>query len=353
MPPARSTASHASVAYLRIPEFAQRGVADEAHLKEALEKVVAGALPVLRADEYIVVDAPEGLAVVVLANPRGALRFAWRAGLDREIEPAIGLAHGPVRIAQGQPPVLYGDALIAAEGAAKATNPGRVSASRDFRDALTRVHPGMRRLLVRSGSAVDDQGRAHEIFRADERTAGRRSSLFFWTTILIAIGIVGAGYVVKVTRPPPPVPQVITAPPVTPSVPEVVPGAVTFDIKPEGEIWVDGAFKGKSPPLKKIQVPPGNHAIEVRSGHFKPMTAELTVGQGEEFAVEHNFIAKAPPKAPVKSATKTLPRPQAPAATPSQTKRAATPEQEKGFWSRFFQLFKGDDRPAPAGSPGG
>jgi hypothetical protein len=334
MPPARSTASHASVAYLRIPEFAQRGVAEEAHLKERLEKVVAQALPVLRADEYIVLDAPEGLAVVVLANPRGALRFAWRAVLDGEIEPAIGLAHGPVRVAQGQPPVLYGDALIAAEGAAKATNPGRVSASRDFRDALTRVHPGMRRLLVRSGSAVDDQGRAHEIFRADERTAMKRRQLFFATTAFIAVGIVGAGFVIKATRPPPPPPPA----PIAPPAPEVVPGAVTFDVKPEGEIWVDGTFKGKSPPLKKIQVPAGNHTIEVRSGNFKPMTAELTVGQGEEFAVEHNFIAKAPPKAPVKSPTKILPKPK-PQAQPRKGS-----QQDKGIWDRFVDWFKGQER---------
>jgi hypothetical protein len=314
-------------------------VAEEADLKERLEKVVAGALPVLRADEYIVLDAPEGLAVVVLANPRGALQFAWRAGLDRDVEPAIGLAHGPVRVAQGQPPVIYGDALIAAEGAAKATNPGRISASRDFRDALSRVHPGMRRLLPRSGSAVDDQGRAHEIFRADERTATKRRRFFFATVLVLAIAIVGAGYVVKVTRPPPPPPPVVTPTPAA----EPIPGAVTFDIKPEGEIWVDGALKGKSPPLKKIQVAPGNHTIEVRNGAFKSMTAELTVGQGEEFAVEHNFIARAPPKAPVKSATKTLPprpRPQA------QARRAGAPE-EKGFWDRFVDWFKGQERAPP------
>src|SRR5258708_33621772 len=99
MSPARSSASHASVAYLRIPDFAQHGVAEEAHLKERLEKGVAAALAVLRLHEWIVLDASEGLAVVVLANPRGALRFAWRIGADPELAPAIGLPHGPVRAA--------------------------------------------------------------------------------------------------------------------------------------------------------------------------------------------------------------------------------------------------------------
>ena len=330
MSPARSTASHASVAYLRIPEFAQRGVAEEADLKERLEKVVAGALPLLGADEYIVLEAPEGLAVVVLANPRGALRFAWRAGEDRDIDAAIGLAHGPVRVAHGQPPVLYGDALLAAEGAAKATNPGRISATRDFRDALTRSHPGLRRLLARSGSAVDEQGRAHEIFRADERAALRRRRAFFAMAGLMAVAIVAAGIAIRATRPPPPPPP---APPAPAPVPEPLPGAVTFDVKPEGEIYVDGVLKGKSPPLKKIQVPAGNHTIEVRNGTFKPLVAELGVGPGEEFAVEHNFITRTPPKAPVKAPAK------APAKPKPQPKQA--PRAEKGIWERFVEWFKG------------
>jgi hypothetical protein len=329
MSPARSTASHASVAYLRIPEFAQHGVSEEAHLKERLEKVVAGALGVLRAGEWIVLEAPEGLAVVVLANPRGALRFAWRAGADRELEPAIGLAHGPVRVAQGQPPVLYGDALLAAEGAARATGPGGVSASRDFRDALTRSHPGMRRLLARSGSAVDDQGRAYEIFRADRRTCDKRRRAFFAVTGLVAIGVVGAGIAIRATRPPPPLPP---PPPAPAPAPEPIPGAVTFDIKPEGEIYLDGALKGKSPPLKKIQVPAGSHVIEVRNGTFKPLITELAVGPGEEFAVQHNFVAAQPPRPPVKTPAK--PRPQAKQAP-------APPPKEKDFWDRFKDWLKG------------
>jgi hypothetical protein len=333
MPPARSTASHASVAYLRIPEFATRAVAEEAHLKEQLEKAVAAALPGLSAGEWIVLDASEGLAIVVLANPRGALRFAWRAGADRDLAPAIGLAHGPVRVAQGQPPVLYGDALLAAEGAARATSPGRICATRDFRDALTRSQPGMRRLLARAGSAVDDQGRAYEIFRADRRAIGRRRRGFFAVVVLVALLIVGAGFAIHALKPPPPPPP---APVVPPPPPEPLPGAVTFEIKPEGEVYVDGVLKGKSPPLKKIQVPPGNHAIEVRNPKFKALTTELAVGPGEEFAVEHNFVAKQPPKPPVKTPAK--PRP-APKPAPAKAK-----EEEKGLWSRFVDWFKGPER---------
>ena len=329
MPPARSTASHASVAFLRIPDFAQLPVAEQAGLKERLENVVAAAMPPVRADERIVAEAPEGLAVVFLDNTSAALKLAWGAGGDPEMVPAIGIAHGPVRVAQGQPPVLYGDALLAAEGAARATNAGGVSATRDFRDALSRSHPGMRRLLVRVGSAVDDQGRAFEIFRADARTATRRRQRFFATAGMIAIAIVAAGFAIQALRPaPPPPPAPIPAP-----APEPSPGAITFEIKPEGEVYVDGVLKGRSPPLKKIQVPPGDHVIEVRSGTFKPLVTELAVGQGEEFAVTHNFVAAQPPKPPVKTKAPAKPRPQ-PKASPKEP-------AEKGFWQRFTDWFKG------------
>jgi predicted DNA-binding antitoxin AbrB/MazE fold protein len=115
--------------------------------------------------------------------------------------------------------------------------------------------------------------------------------------------------------------------PIPAPAPEPLPGAITFEIKPEGEIYVDGVLKGKSPPLKKIQVPAGEHVIEIRNGTFKPLVTELSVGQGEEFAVQHNFVAAQPPKPPVKTKAPPKPRPQAQSGPP----KAA----EKGVWQRF------------------
>ena len=334
MPAPRSTASHASVAFLKIPDFAQHAVPEQAQLKERLEKAVASALPVLRADEWIVLDASEGLAVVVLANPRGALRFAWRAGADPDLEPAIGLAHGPVRVTQGQPPVLYGDAFLAAEGAARAAAPGGVNASWEFRHALGRSHPGLARSLSRSGAAVDAQDRAFDVYRADRQSSDKRRRNFVATAAVVAMAIIGAGVLIREMRPPPPPPP---PPPVAPAtvVPEPLPGALTFDIKPEGEVYLDGVLKGKSPPLKKVQLPAGNHVIEIRSGKFKPMVTELAVGPGEEFAVEHNFVVTRPPKPPTKTPAK------APAKAKSAQPKAAPPAEEKGLWDRFVEWFKG------------
>src|SRR6185295_13141037 len=97
----RSTAAHASVAFLRIHGFGQQPVVEQARLKSRLEELAGAACARLRADERIVLDAPEGLAVVVLANPRGALELAWRAGDGSGLALAVGIAHGPVRVNPG------------------------------------------------------------------------------------------------------------------------------------------------------------------------------------------------------------------------------------------------------------
>jgi len=322
MSPARSTASHASVVFLKIHDFAQQVVADQARLEAALEKIVAGALPVLGADQSIVLDAPGGLAVVVLANPRGALRFAWRAAAGRDLDFSVGLSHGAVRLAPGPLQVVYGDALITAEAVARATEAGGVSASREFRDAITRSHPGMRRLLARIGSAIDAHERAHEMFRADVAWVGARRRTFYAIAGITAAIVLAIGIGIRANRPPPPPP---------PAPPEPPPGAVTFDIKPEGEIYIDGTLKGMSPPLKRIQLLAGKHVVEVRSGTLKPLVVDLAIGPGEEFAVQHAFVVPPPAPAPAKTA----PKPAKPKAQQRQQ------QQQKSIWDRVVDWFNG------------
>jgi hypothetical protein len=216
--------------------------------------------------------------------------------------------------------VVYGDALITAEAVARATESGGVSASRDFRDAITRSHPGMRRLLARIGSAIDAHERAHEMFRADQSWVAARRRSFYAIAGFTAALVLAVGVGIRANRPPPPPP---------PAPPEPSPGAVTFEIKPQGEIYIDGALKGVSPPLKRIQLPAGKHVIEVRSGTLKPLVVELSIGPGEEFAVQHVFGA---PPVPV---AKRTPNPAAKPRAQQQQK------QQKSFWDRITDWFNG------------
>jgi len=328
MPASRSTASHASVVFLRIEDFAEQLIAEQARLKGWLEEKVAAALQLLAPNERIVLDAPAGLAVVVLADPQGALRFAWRLAAEREIEFSVGLAHGPVRIAPGTIQVMYGDALIAAEAVARATGPGGVSASREFRDALARSQPGMRRLMAPSGSAIDAHDRAREMFSADERVVESRRRIFLGVAAVVATFILAGGVTIRLNRKPPPPPPKPVPPP------EPALGAVTFDVKPEGEVYVDGVLKGTSPPLTRIQLPAGKHVVEIRRGDLKPMTVDLAIGPGEELAVSHTFVVPPPPKPSPPKSQPAKPRPQP---RPHQKQQQ---QEEKSWWQRFLDSFK-------------
>jgi hypothetical protein len=161
------------------------------------------------------------------------------------------------------------------------------------------------------------------MFHADAPWVAARRRTFFAVVGFAAAMILGIGIAIRMNRPPPPPP---------PPPPEPAPGAVIFDVKPEGEVFIDGVLKGTSPPLKRVQLPSGKHVVELRSGTLKPMTVELAIGPGEEFMVQHTFVVPPPPpaKAP------------APKAPPKAAKRqpAQQQQEEKSLWQRFLELFK-------------
>ena len=69
----------ASVVFLRIQDFARRPASEQARLRAQLEAVVAVTTAELEPASRIVLEASDGTAVVVLQDPRGALRLAERA----------------------------------------------------------------------------------------------------------------------------------------------------------------------------------------------------------------------------------------------------------------------------------
>ncbi len=57
---------------------------------------------------------------------------------------------------------------------------------------------------------------------------------------------------------------------------------------------VDGESRGRSPPLKRVEVNPGKHTIEVRHPQNAPLTLEVDLSPGEELTVRHAFSTLAP-----------------------------------------------------------
>jgi hypothetical protein len=63
-------------------------------------------------------------------------------------------------------------------------------------------------------------------------------------------------------------------------------------------VRIDGEVKGRSPPLKRLEISPGKHTIELRHPQSTPLTLQIDLSPGEEFTVRHAFFAPRPTPAP-------------------------------------------------------
>ena len=66
-------------------------------------------------------------------------------------------------------------------------------------------------------------------------------------------------------------------------------GEVSLAVSPWGEIWVNGSFRGVTPPLTQLSLPAGQHELVVRNGESPDHRVTLTVRAGETLRVQHRF----------------------------------------------------------------
>ena len=111
----------ANIAFLRIARFAERGVEEQARLKERLEERVREAIAGLPAADRIVLDAADGMALVHFgdAGPRARHR-AGPVRRRRARNPSrSGLNHGPIAVtARDAGAMVFGDGIASAAAAA-------------------------------------------------------------------------------------------------------------------------------------------------------------------------------------------------------------------------------------------
>jgi hypothetical protein len=313
----------ASVVVLRVAQFTRKSVAEQVKLKERLDALVTFAIRPVPAASRIVLDAPEGVAVVLLDGPGAALDLAKRSQFAAEgLHLCIGVNHGPVvsAIDAHRGPGLLGDGLAAAVSLSNASKSGRFVASRSFREALKVSDPRRVRELGAAGTYTDPQLREHELFALDWRPAfARRLRLVVYGTLAIA-AIIGSGFGLRLVRfayEPPPPPQ---------------PALVLLQITPRGDVYVDGVWQGASPPLRQVEVDAGPHIIEVRNKPSPPLRLEVSLGSGESMTITHTFAPPAPApaaKSPPKTAAK---RPEKKVEKKPEEPRQKTP---RDYWREF------------------
>ena len=186
----------ASVAFLKIHDFGRRPVVEQARLRAQLEAVVAVTLPELDAGARVVLDAADGIALVVLGDARGTLRIAERtlaagvAGLPL----AIGITHGAVRQSDdGSGEGLSGDGIAVAAAIAELAGPQKLLLTREFRLALADAAPGAEAAVAAAGTHTDASLRAHELYKPDPRAVRRRSQRYAAAVALAVLALLGAG----------------------------------------------------------------------------------------------------------------------------------------------------------------
>jgi len=271
----------ASVIVLRIQEFARRPVPEQTRLKAELEALLALAIRPLPVTDRVVLEIPDGAAVVVLGGPQAALDMAERAqAAAADLPLCIGANHGAVRLASDalRGPGLMGDGLAGGVTLATAATPGRLLVSRALRDALDAQAPARAAGLSPVGVFTDSDVRTHELFALDRSAAHARHRRLLTMGALSAAAIVGLGIAARIF---------LREGPVQPAV-------VLFEITPRGDVVVDGVVKGKSPPITQLEISPGPHKIEVRNAAFPPLRLDVNLGPGEEMTIRHSFSRPAP-----------------------------------------------------------
>lgn len=277
--PAAQTRGQArfSVVALTLRQFSQHPVAEQTRLKAQLEALTAIAIQRVVPSDRLVLDTLDGLVVVVLSSAEEAVKVAESAHDGAADLPlCIALSYGPVK-ASGDGAAgarFVGDGIVSALTLAGLATRGRMLLSRPFRDALAQSAPHRIRGLSPAGALTDASLRSHEVFTVDPNATAsvRRRFMAITGAAVIAILAIGIGARVLHSKP----------------------GVIQLEISPEGEVFVDGQLKGKSPPLTRVAVSPGVHTIEVQNGSYAPLRLELNLKPGEELKVAHSFGGRRP-----------------------------------------------------------
>ena len=198
-----SASVFASVIFLKVQELARRPASEQARLRAQLEAVVAVLAADLEPAARIVLDASDGVAIVVLRDPAAALRIGERAlsAAAAGLPLSAGLNHGAVQpMGEKNSRGMAGDGIAVAAAAAEFASPSRLLASRAFRDALADAAPGGEAALVKAGTFSDPSLRAHELFALDPRAEGRRSRNYAVATALAVVLLFGGGVAARVAK---------------------------------------------------------------------------------------------------------------------------------------------------------
>jgi hypothetical protein len=274
---------HAFVAFIRIPHFDTHSAADQASLKEKLEARTKAAIAAVPANDRLVLDAEDGLALVLFGEEPGpALNMAQAIHRgDGQSPMQVGLSYGPLAITSRGPEArVFGDGLSAASAAARFATPEKLLVTENFAKALQLSAPGRARELADAGEFTDTRVRMHAFFTPEARRGVQRRRLLATYILAGVVVILGLGVIGRDIYQP---------------YLQSRPAILTLQVKPRGQVIVDGIIRGSVPQLKEIEVPPGRHRLQIRNPGSIPFDATLTLKPAQRMTVTHTFVPRPVP----------------------------------------------------------
>jgi class 3 adenylate cyclase len=173
-PRSSSLALVASFLFTDVVGFSKRSVAEQFDAKSALAAMLRNNLAALRSGDYMIKDTGDGALIAFVANPEHALYMALAIADDGGREGArvpleslrTGLHLGAVKqtFDVEARPNFIGDGINAAKRIMDFAEPGQITASRAFFDAVGCLDASYAELFRHLGAPDDKHGRAHELY---------------------------------------------------------------------------------------------------------------------------------------------------------------------------------------------
>jgi class 3 adenylate cyclase len=156
-----------SVLFLDIVGYSKEAVAEQALLKQTLDRVLVAALDRVAPRDRIILDTGDGAAITFFGDPENALSVgvAVRDSL-RGLPVRMGINLGPVRLVSdlnGQTNVI-GDGINVAQRVMSFSRPGQLLVSRSYYDVVSCLSSTYQTAFTSEGSRTDKHVRAHDVY---------------------------------------------------------------------------------------------------------------------------------------------------------------------------------------------
>jgi class 3 adenylate cyclase len=163
-----------TVLFVDIVEYSKKDVTEQLKLKQQFNACISDAIQDVAANDRIILDTGDGVAINFLGDPEDALfvamnlsrAFKTPAEGHARVEVRMGINLGPVRLVRdinGQPNII-GDGINVAERVMSFARADQVLVSRAYYDMVARISEDYAQLFAYQGSRTDKHVREHEIY---------------------------------------------------------------------------------------------------------------------------------------------------------------------------------------------